>query len=39
VAGAVLNSADVALDRVARWELTPDGLALTLTPPPEGPTP
>jgi hypothetical protein len=33
VAGAVLNSADVALDRVARWELTDDGITLTLAEP------
>ena len=33
LAGILLAASDVDLARVARWELTPDGLALTLAPP------
>lgn len=32
LAGVLLTASDVDLARVARWELTPDGIALTLTP-------
>ena len=35
LAGVLLAASDVDLARVARWELTPDGIALTLTPPAE----
>lgn len=35
LAGVLLAASDVDLARVARWELTPDGLALTLHAPPE----
>ena len=35
LAGVLLTASDVDLARVARWELTPDGIALTLTPPAE----
>lgn len=33
LAGVLLAASDVDLARVARWELTPDGLALTLATP------
>lgn len=35
LAGILLAASDVDLARVARWELTPDGLALTLATPAE----
>jgi hypothetical protein len=37
LAGILLAASDVDLSRVARWDLAPEGLALTLTPPPQGP--
>lgn len=33
LAGILLTASDVDLARVARWELTPDGIALTLATP------
>jgi hypothetical protein len=33
LAGILLAASDVALDRVARWELTDDGITLTLAEP------
>lgn len=35
LAGVLLTASDVDLARVARWELTPDGIALTLATPAE----